>query len=71
MGAYDDYAITLRNAFSREEFVKYFLGMDLNFASDEEIDRLIQSGALEGMASYPYYGYIKKTDQYLVVLLSE
>lgn len=73
---YDENAITgvkrdLINVYSRESFIKYFLAYDVNFATEEEIEALQQTDEFKEMAIYPYYGSVKKLDNYIVVRLSE
>ena len=58
-------------SYAKEQFVKYYLGMDLNFASDTEINNIIQTDDFSAMENYPYHNSICKIDQYLVVKLSD
>jgi hypothetical protein len=57
--------------YSKEKFIKYFIGCDLEFATEEEIDRLIQSPVYESVPTYPYYGSICYIDGYIVVKFSD
>lgn len=61
----------LINVYSRERFINYFLGYDVNFATDEEIEAIQQTDEFKEMAIYPYYGSVKKVNNYIVVRLSE
>ena len=59
----------LVNIYSRENFIKYYLGFDISFASEEELDELSADARVEAMAEYPYYGSVLKIDDYIVVKL--
>ena len=57
------------NIYSRENFIKYYLGFDIPFASEEELASLGEDVRVQEMAEYPYYGSVKKIDDYMVVKL--
>ena len=59
----------LVNIYSRENFIKYYLGFDIPFASEEELASLGEDARVQEMAEYPYYGSVKKIDDYMVVKL--
>ena len=71
MGAYDGNAITLRNGWSREDFIHFFLGLDWNFVSEEEVKELAKSGEVREMPSYPDYGYVQLSGDVILVKLSD
>jgi len=59
----------LVNIYSRENFIKYYLGFDIPFATEQELDELSADARVEAMAEYPYYGSVLKIDDYIVVKL--
>lgn len=59
----------LVNIYSRENFFRRYLGFDVPFASQEELDALSKTAEFEQMAEYPYYGSVKKIGDYIVVKL--
>lgn len=59
----------LVNIYSRENFFRRYLGFDVPFASQEELDALSKTAEFEQMAEYPYYGSVRKIGDYIVVKL--
>jgi len=59
----------LVNIYSRENFIKYYLGFDIPFASEEAVEKLSEDARVQNMAEYPYYGSVQKIDDYIVVRL--
>ena len=59
----------LVNIYSRENFIKYYLGFDIPFASEEELAALSEDSRVEAMAEYPYYGSVCEMDGFIVVKL--
>ena len=59
----------LVNIYSRENFLRYYLGFELPFASGEETERLAQDPRVLAMAEYPYDGSVRKIDDFIVVRL--
>ena len=59
----------LVNIYSRENFIRYYLGFDIPFASEEELAMLAEDSRVENMAEYPYYGSVAKIDDFVVVKL--
>ena len=59
----------LVNIYSRENFLRYYLGFDIPFASEEETERLAEDPRVLAMAEYPYYGSVRKIDDFIVVRL--
>ncbi len=59
----------LVNIYSRENFLRYYLGFDLPFATEEETERLALDARVLAMAEYPYAGSVRRIDDYLVVRL--
>ena len=57
------------NIYSRENFLRYYLGFDLPFATVEETERLTQDPRVLAMAEYPYDGSVRRIDDYIVVRL--
>lgn len=58
---------TLINAYSRNEFILYYLGYGAQFATLEEIAALQQTEEYQQMPIYPYYGSVAKIGDYIVV----
>ena len=59
----------LVNIYSRENFFRRYLGFDVPFAGQEELDALSKTTEFEQMAEYPYNGSVKKIGDYIVVKL--
>ena len=59
----------LINAYSRENFIRRYLGSNVPLATAEECDALAATAEFADMAEYPYYGSIKMIDGYVVVKL--
>ena len=59
----------LINIYSRENFIRRYLGSDILLADSEEIEELEQTDEFAEMAEYPYYGSIKIIGDYIVVKL--
>ena len=57
--------------YSYAKFIKYYIGFDAEFATDEEIEQIAQTDEFKNMERYPYYGSIQKIDDYLVVKFSD
>ncbi len=57
------------NAYSRREFIVNFVGVDLPFASDYEVEEVKKTYEFSQMPIYPYYGSIKKIGDLIVVKL--
>ena len=55
--------------YSQAEFVRYYLGLNLNIAGWDITDELELREDVMQMPSYPYYGSIRKIDGYYVVRL--
>lgn len=54
-----------------DEFITYYLGVDLNYATDEEKELLLMDERVQEMHEYPYYGYVQKIDEYIVVKIGK
>lgn len=59
----------LVNIYSKENFFRRYLGFDVPFASQEEMEALCETTEFEQMAEYPYYGSVKEIGDYIVVKL--
>ena len=59
----------LINIYSRENFIRRYIGSDIPFASSEELDMLSAHPDFAEMAEYPYYGSVRLIDGYAVVKL--
>ena len=58
---------TLINVYSRDDFVRYYVGFDVRYATPEEKEHLIGTEEYQAMASYPYYGSVKRIEDFIVV----
>lgn len=59
----------LVNIYSRENLIRYYLGLDMPFADEAEAERLENDPRVAEMAEYPYDGSIRLIDDLLVVKL--
>lgn len=61
----------LPDSYSAHEFMEYYIGFPMNFASSEEIAAIQATDAFRQMPCYPYYGSIAVIDDTIIVKLSE
>lgn len=59
----------LINIYSRENFLRRYMGTDIPLASEQEIAALEEHEDFQTMAEYPYYGSVRKIDGFIVVRL--
>lgn len=59
----------LINIYSRENFLRRYMGTDIPLATAEEISALEAREEFLAMAEYPYYGSVQKIDDFIVVRL--
>lgn len=59
----------LVNIYSRENLLRYYLGFDVPFASEEECAALAADPAVLAMPVYPYDGSVKKIGDLIVIRL--
>lgn len=59
------------NAYSKENFIKNYIGVDFNYATSKEINELIANDEYKNMSIYPYDNSIKLIDNIIVVKFSE
>ncbi len=60
------------NAYSKIQFINYFLGFNGNFIKEDEVkDYLENNEEFKNMPIYPYYGSVRKIDDIIVVKLSD
>ena len=52
---------------TKQRFIKYYLGFDVEFASEEELEMLSSNPNVVTMEKYPYYGSVKAIDNYVVI----
>ena len=57
----------LVNIYSRENLIRYYLGLDIPFADEAEIEQLADDPRVLAMAEYPYDGSVQKIDDRIVV----
>ncbi len=56
--------------YTLEEFMQIYLGLDIPFASEEEMEAIEESSDFKSMSCYPYYNSIQMIGDTLVVKLS-
>ena len=59
------------NIYSREKFIKYYIGFNVCFADESEVERITKNIVFKKMPQYPYYGSVRVIDDYIVVKFSE
>ena len=59
----------LVNIYSRENLIRYYLGLDIPFADEEEVAALEEDPRVHAMAEYPYDGSVQRLDDMIVVRL--
>lgn len=59
----------LENIYTRDLFIRHYIGFDANFASSEEKRELSKDERFIAMPEYPYYGSVQEIDGYIVVKL--
>lgn len=59
----------LINIYSRENFLRRYMGSDIPLASEAELHTIEDSEDYLAMAEYPYYGSVKKIGDFMVVKL--
>ena len=59
----------LVNIYSRENLIRYYLGLDIPFADEQTVENLESDPRVAAMAEYPYDGSIRRFDDMLVVKL--
>jgi hypothetical protein len=67
IGAADD----LTNAYTREYFLRRYVGFDVPFADEAEQYALSQDPRVREMPVYPAYGSVQMIDDYLVIRLGD
>ena len=67
IGAAED----LTNAYTREYFLRRYVGFEVSFADDAEKYALSQDPRVREMPVYPAYGSVQMIDDYLVVRLGD
>lgn len=53
------------------EFIKHYLGIDFSYADADTIEEIRESADYVQMPSYPYFGYIQKIGDNIVVKIGE
>lgn len=59
----------LINIYSRENFLRYYLGFDIPFADEAECAALAEDPQVQAMSGYPYEGSVQKIGDCMVVKL--
>ena len=59
----------LVNVYTRESFLRRYVGFEARFADAEEKRLLQESDEVKAMPAYPNYGFIRKIGEYIVVKL--
>lgn len=60
----------LVNVYSRDALIRCYVGYDVKFATQEEIDAVTETEEYKNMPVYPYVGSIRRIDDFMVVKLS-
>ena len=55
------------NSYTREDFIRNYIGTEIPFANEYEIEEIKKTAEYSEMPIYPYYGSIKKINDYVVV----
>ena len=63
--------IKLISSYSKEEFIKNYIGTDFKFADDKLAEKIKLTKEFKDMGIYPYYDSVKKIDGTIVVKFSE
>ena len=58
------------DSYSKEQFLQYYLGFSIPFATEAEQQEIAASEEYAAMPAYPYYGSMQKFGDILVVKLS-
>lgn len=61
----------LINIYTKEYFIRYYLGFELNYADKDEIRTVAESEDFTQMTYYPYYGSVKMIGDTVVVKLGD
>ena len=72
----EDFTGILKNyelitAYSKENFIRNYIGADFIYASAEEINYLVNNKEVQKMSNYPYDNSIKKIDNIIVIKFSD
>ena len=59
----------LVNIYSRENFLRFYLGCELPLADEESLRTLENDPRVQAMPEYPYAGSVRKIDDFIVVRL--
>ena len=59
----------LVNIYSRENLLRYYLGLELPMADEQTAEKLADDPRVQAMAEYPYAGSVQKIDDVIVVRL--
>lgn len=62
---------TLVNVYSREDFMRYYVGFDVGYATYTQRLAIMETEEFAAMPSYPYSGSIQRIGDYMVVKLSD
>lgn len=60
-----------KSAAISDEFILQYIGFNAKFASAEEVAIIQEDDCFKKMPVYPYYGYVQKIDDYIVVKLGK
>ncbi len=59
----------LVNIYSRENLIRFYLGLDIPFADEQLLESLEKDPRVQEMAEYPYSGSVRRIDDAIVVRL--
>lgn len=66
-----DSNLLLISTYSKNEFIRNYMGVNFQYVTDEEIEELVKREAVQKMNSYPYDNSIRKIDNKIVVKFSD
>lgn len=58
------------DSYSKNRFLEYYIGLDLTFATEEELSAIQSTPEFTAMPAYPYYGSLQLVNNILVIKLS-
>lgn len=63
--------IILTSDFHFKQFIKYYLGVDLSYANEEQVDKIMNSPEINEIKSFPNRNCVQVIDDVIVVKLSD
>lgn len=66
-----DSNLLLISTYSKNEFIRNYMGVNFQYATDEEIEKLVKREDVQEMDIYPYANSIRKIDNIIVIKFSD